>query len=189
MLATHDVHWLAGLLEGEACFTSAQSKSPVIQVSMTDRDVIERVGVLLGAKTTPRTEGHARHKRQWRTGVYGNRAAGWMMTLYPLLGVRRRKRIRQVLALWGTYTAHQRDREFCKNGHRLAGDNVLAAQWTDSKGVVHKKARRCRICFNLYVKDWRAKRPGSQADEARERRRLKAEHEGRAYKPRQRKSS
>ena len=192
MITTHDVYWLAGLLEGEGCFGSAQSKSPLIQLSMVDRDIVERGAVLLGAKTAVASQDRqaiARQRprqRQWRTAVYGNRAAGWMMTLYPLLGTRRRGKIRNVLALWRTYVAHQRDREFCKNGHPLVGVNVLAAQWTDASGTVHKKARRCRTCFNAYVKAWRAKRPGKSAEESRLRRRRKAMAEGRPFKERRR---
>lgn len=154
-----DIAWLAGLLEGEGCFSTATSKSPIIQLAMCDRDVVEHAARLFGAKRRPKSHDHpGRWKPQWVTAVYGNRAAGWMMTLYPLLARRRRQKIRAILAVWRTYVAHQKEREFCKRGHRLAAENVLRAQWTDARGVVHHEARRCRECHNAYVRQWRRDR-------------------------------
>ena len=50
-----DIAWLAGILEGEACFDFYQYKSskkttkyPRIRVEMRDRDIIERVKKIMG---------------------------------------------------------------------------------------------------------------------------------------------
>ena len=50
--ATCALAWLAGLLEGEGCFTinwNAGRGYPVIYVTMCDQDVVDRAGAMLGA--------------------------------------------------------------------------------------------------------------------------------------------
>lgn len=107
MIETKDIYWLAGLLEGEASFSSG-GKSPRIAVAMYDADVIERVSGIL-RPTQYRINGNTvrltkhRSDRRARLSVVtiaGGRAAGWMMTLYPLMGKRRRARIRELLENW-----------------------------------------------------------------------------------------
>jgi hypothetical protein len=51
-VSTHELHWLAGLLEGEGSFTAGPPSSPrmpVISVNMTDEDVVARLGRIPGA--------------------------------------------------------------------------------------------------------------------------------------------
>lgn len=157
-MKTRDVCWLAGIVEGEGYIGIATSKSPVLQIYMTDRDVLDRVAVLMGGRVSGPYARLDKRQSIFKVALYGNRAASWLMTLYPQLGVRRRQAVRETLAVWRTYIAHCRDREYCKRGHRLSGANVLAAQWTDARGVVHRKARRCRECHNAYVREWRKHR-------------------------------
>lgn len=104
-----DLDWLSGLLEGEGCFSwSADPKLRdkgrlTINCNTSDEDIIARAAALMGASYhidySP-----ARRKRgdlpQWRFHIYGRRAAGWMLTLYPLMGKRRRARIRQLVLHW-----------------------------------------------------------------------------------------
>ena len=100
-----DLHWLAGLLEGEGSFLTAPPsapRSPALQVSMVDRDVIERAGALLGSSVAvipARREG-------WRTAysvrVRGRPAVLWMRRLRPLMGARRRGQIDRALASHGS---------------------------------------------------------------------------------------
>lgn len=101
-----DLYWLAGLLEGEGCFREGHKGVgfPRLKVNMTDRDVVARAAELLGTKL------HGPHARvcpsgkpaqsQYIAEVTGDAAAGWMMTLYSLLGLRRRAKIREVLSSW-----------------------------------------------------------------------------------------
>jgi hypothetical protein len=95
-ISEQDLHWLAGLLEGEGSFVAgppSTPRSPIVQVSMVDRDIIERTGALFGTGLNmipPRREG-------WRTAysvrVRGARAVLWMHRLRPLMGERRRGQI------------------------------------------------------------------------------------------------
>ena len=94
--------WLAGIMEGDGCFTLHFGKNakgtPRLALAMTDQDIVDRVAVLL--KTESRTT-------DWRTK--GNKAI-WRTTLarledlkytlekiYPFMGVRRKQRIDELL--------------------------------------------------------------------------------------------
>ena len=100
MTALHDIIWLAGLLEGEGCFrTMSGSTTPRIDLGMTDHDVVAKAHRTLGE--------HGKvlkcigvNKPVFKICLTGFHAAGWMMTLYPLLGGRRQKRIRSILKAW-----------------------------------------------------------------------------------------
>jgi hypothetical protein len=99
-----DLHWLAGLLEGEGSFLAgppSAPRSPAVQVAMADRDVVERAGGLLGVAVMvvpSRREG-------WRTAysvrVRGAPAVLWMERLRPLMGTRRKAQIDRAIASWG----------------------------------------------------------------------------------------
>lgn len=56
-MTNEEAAWLAGILEGEACFDFADSakKFPRIRISMTDKDVIQRVKSLCQTDTSIRT--------------------------------------------------------------------------------------------------------------------------------------
>ena len=102
-MALRNIAWLAGLLEGEAYFC-LQSGSPGIRLAMTDLDVVLRATELLGAHSVNPQRQADTAKDSWkpmyRTSVHGAVAAGWMMTIYPFLGARRREKIREILADW-----------------------------------------------------------------------------------------
>jgi hypothetical protein len=114
-VATSDaeVAWLAGLLEGEGSFYMLTSRTgelrkayryPKIQVSMTDRDIIDRVSVLFGTKTyaKPPARKYPDRRPQWQAQISGVGAAEWMVRLRPWLGERRRAKIDEVLIEYGT---------------------------------------------------------------------------------------
>lgn len=93
------IEWLAGLLEGEGHFR--WDRRPVVILQMTDQDVVERAASILGVSVmgpyAPRSEGN---KPMWHCHAYGVDAAGWMMTLYSLMGERRKGQIKKALASW-----------------------------------------------------------------------------------------
>ena len=98
-LSVRDIAWLAGLLEGEGSFRK-QVKTINIMVGMTDEDVIARASVMVGYKylnVAPKKEGY---KPQYHLTFSGRRAASWMMTVYPLMGARRKAKIMECLRHW-----------------------------------------------------------------------------------------
>jgi hypothetical protein len=105
-----ELAWLAGLLEGEGSFWMLTShvggkryRYPKIVVSMTDRDIIERVAHLFGRSVydVPPSRGHPNRLPAFRAQISGAAAAQWMRDLYPWLGRRRQGKIDEVLAEYG----------------------------------------------------------------------------------------
>lgn len=102
--------WLAGILEGEGAFilvkrplaSGETAKYPRIQLGMTDRDVVDRARVLVGAGriyVQDRTETSDRHNKPlYSWAVQGPAARSVIEEIYPLLGERRRGRIDEILA-------------------------------------------------------------------------------------------
>jgi hypothetical protein len=95
-----DIHWLAGLLEGEGSFTRGRQGNgnrryyPMINLKMTDEDIIRRVAEIWGGRAVFKYHPKDKNKQvTYQTQITGKRALGWMMLLWTLLGQRRRERI------------------------------------------------------------------------------------------------
>jgi len=94
MLKTTDLHWLAGILEGEGCFrlSTGGSKNgggtPEITLSMTDADIVEKAKALMCPSKRIYVQSFASKKTAYSFRPNGSVAAGWMMTLYPPLSER-----------------------------------------------------------------------------------------------------
>jgi hypothetical protein len=95
-----DLHWLAGLLEGEGSFlkpSPSEPKLPRITIEMTDEDVIRKVAGLFEVKyyaTLRRSDGR---KVTYKVQVKGGRAVSIMQRVFPLMGIRRKQQIMNVI--------------------------------------------------------------------------------------------
>ncbi|SRR6266568_22105 len=101
MIATRDIYWLAGFIEGEGHVRFAhQNNCITIGACSKDKDVIDKASSLLDTKTF----GPYRNKtcEMYEFRLYGIRAASWIMTLYSLMGERRREQMKKALHLWKT---------------------------------------------------------------------------------------
>lgn len=107
-MKTTDLYWLAGLLEGEGFFTLRRKGDLLVGVRMTDLDVIQRVRDLLKFDASIHVEERDSCKDIYLIQIHGRRAVGWMMTLYSLMGERRKSRIRECLAGWHLRKAYRR---------------------------------------------------------------------------------
>ncbi|HEV7845466.1 MAG TPA: hypothetical protein VGO83_04380 [Thermoleophilaceae bacterium] len=100
-MADEDLHWLAGLLEGEGSFLAgppSEPRSPAVQVAMVDRDVIERAGGLLGVTVCALPSRREGWRDAFSVRVRGARAVHWMERLRPLMGARRQQQIDLAIA-------------------------------------------------------------------------------------------
>jgi hypothetical protein len=116
-----EIAWLAGLLEGEGSFgltgyAAKKSKVfPTISLAMTDLDIIERAGALIGgqgqarimARVGQRMGTGTVRKTTYRWRVSGNRAIEVMRLILPYMGERRTARIREILGIWEARNAVQ----------------------------------------------------------------------------------
>ena len=98
----NSISWLAGILEGEGCFLISGrgrgSGTPVVQLQMTDGDVVERAAALMGARVLHRSGRTPAHKDIWRANVYSDGAIDVMRAILPFMGERRAARISEILS-------------------------------------------------------------------------------------------
>lgn len=151
MLQAKDVFWLAGILEGEGCFQIRKSGGVSIELCMTDKDVVERFRSVCGVGTMgkPRLLKSGKTAYQWSVTNQAD-AVGLMMTLLPVMGERRSKKIRECLEYWNARPLRASLKEFCKSGHPLSGDNMNIVK----NGAYLK--RNCKECARIRQQKYRA---------------------------------
>lgn len=98
-------HWAAGLLEGDGCFLIRNRKydrSIRVKVNMTDNDAVFRFANHFGlSKPFLRTDTvdlEGPKRIQFEANAAGIKAEKICTTILPMMGIRRSKRIRELLA-------------------------------------------------------------------------------------------
>lgn len=143
--------WLSGLLEGEGsflCGPPSRPHLPIVTVSMTDRDIIERVSTLLGVGVVTSSRGR---DKGWKTTFIAHQcglpAVLLMKEIRPFMGDRRKQQIDRALASY-----HVK-----KNGMlKLSVDQVLEIQRrADSGEPLRTIATDFKVDHSLV---WRIKR-------------------------------
>jgi hypothetical protein len=89
-----ELHWLAGILEGEGSFLAGPPSAPNkprIALQMCDEDVVARVAALFGIKY--QTSNRGVYKTIYVLTFKGFRAVTLMQQLRPLMGRRRQQQI------------------------------------------------------------------------------------------------
>lgn len=106
-----EIAWLAGLLEGEGSFnltgyrTGAAKTSPVIQLAMTDYDVVSRAATLMArfggnGDICNQTRQEKTTKQCYRFRISGAAAVDLMRAIAPHMGIRRQIRILELIQIW-----------------------------------------------------------------------------------------
>lgn len=101
-MAESEIAWLAGLIEGEGSFWNRSKRycAPVVQLAMTDEDVVIRAAIAMGAtKVVQESSPTKAGKLIYRTNVYGAAAIELMERLLPYMGKRRTQKIAELLVL------------------------------------------------------------------------------------------
>ena len=129
--AEHDNAWLAGLLEGEGCFSN-NGGSIYVSLQMTDKDVVERVAMLCGTTAVFQPSESEKWLPIYRCVVYSHRAEIVMRKILPWMGARRTARIQECLAI---RTASQKRLAEEKSAFAIAREASLpaaelTARWT-----------------------------------------------------------
>ena len=113
MIKTTDIHYIAGLLEGEGSF--GFYKCPVIQVHMTDSEPIHKLNMIMCPAARVRVQTKLARKTMYVFHFSGQLAIEWMMTIYPLMSSRRKEIINQWKLVTGRHhvlSQHNRTRRF-----------------------------------------------------------------------------
>jgi hypothetical protein len=108
MATSRGVEWLAGLMEGEGCFTRQRGRTgtitPIVSVVMTDRDVVESARVLMegigGRAIRLQSRGLMSGKTAWDARTSGMPAIKIMLAVLPFMGERRAHAIRRLITAW-----------------------------------------------------------------------------------------
>jgi hypothetical protein len=146
----HDFYWLIGILEGEGTFISASPSGrgiPVVRVVMTDRDIVERVGALIGRAVLPVRKRRPHYKTPYVTTIKGAPALALMRAIYPVMGTLRRTSIERSIASW--------------RGHRARWKRPAARC---SANDCDRPGARRGLCARHYDRWWKAKRRGATTD-------------------------
>ena len=138
---TSYIAWLAGLLEGEGCFT--YQCSPTIRVGMTDKDVVQRIAALFGRHVRGPYKYRDNMKPVYYTEVNGAVAVDWMQTILGFMGKRRSVKIREVLKKWDAAPT---------KAHKIGTGNVAECH-------PHRRHYAFGLCSACYK---RAKRNGDK---------------------------
>lgn len=107
-MSNKDLHWLAGLLEGEGCFLIIKNSHTIaISLEMCDEDVVARAANLLNSNYFSLHPRNPKHKMSYKLSKRASGAYEMMRLLKPLMGQRRSDRIAQCLD-WYEQKAAQR---------------------------------------------------------------------------------
>ena len=103
-MTDNELHWLAGLLEGEGYFTLGisrrQPNAPRIVLVMTDEDVVVRAANLIGGKVKRRPDSRQGNRKPCyvMTSRGGsNHVIAMMKMLRPLMGTRRGAKLDEII--------------------------------------------------------------------------------------------
>jgi ribosomal protein L30E len=144
-----EIIWLAGLLEGEGCF-SFLSNLPVIQLNMTDKDVVERAAQIFKVPVyrydTNKYNNSTVCKDQYRIRISGARAVGIMFSIYSSMGNRRKDKINQVIKLL----------KESETKHHLSETIVMSIR-EEYKNLVKSQSLRKDIQESLAIKYYTSK--------------------------------
>ena len=119
---------------------------------MTDKDVVDKAASLLGGAVRAQVR-KGNRKVQYYLSINGSQAAAWMMTLYTLMGERRKAKIKECLDIWKSFPVFNGGKEFCKNGHPFSPENTFNAYWKGKPSY-----RGCRTCRTAYMKEYKKRR-------------------------------
>lgn len=151
-LSIRNIDWLSGLLEGEGCFTLNKEFNPAIQLTMTDYDIVKKAHSIL--KCTCKISNFTNEfgdKTKYSIYLFGNKAIGWMFTLYPLMGQRRQEKIKEIISIWKNHN-HQigpKNKITIVDGKKVCTEHGLV----EGMNLYHSgKYIRCRGCYYTYKK-------------------------------------
>lgn len=120
------LYWTAGFLEGEGWFGVSQKGSgyAAITVVQVQREPLERLKEYFGGYIVKRQKPSSdRHSQAYAWMVNGVKAAGLMMTLYPLMSPKRQRKILATLGAWRAAPVYSGLRVACPKGHPYSGVN------------------------------------------------------------------
>jgi hypothetical protein len=150
-ISMSEIGWIAGFLEGEGYFTlvGSKRKTPRIEATQVDITPIDRLYDRFGGKMWQEsrggTFGRSRGNRQplWKWYANPSESIQIMMTIWSLVGTKRREEIEMVIAAWKDAETVPGPRVTCKScGSVLNEKNTEWRSREDGKG----RRKWCKNC-------------------------------------------
>jgi len=143
-----DLSWLVGILEGEGSFGASTNDDKYfhvwLSVSMTDKDILNKVSKLvgLGKIMGPYIRANKSWKPVWVWRLSGLSAYKVMKLVLPLMGYRRARKIEELLSIY------ECNRELGKlgfqKGHEESKRRKRSPEWAAKMAEYRRIARKKR---------------------------------------------
>lgn len=143
MVSASDLHWAAGFIDGDGCVYQSRT-TPMITATQKDRWPLDKLVALFGGTIYRHVRNESKGHIYYRWDLYGNAAAGVMMTLFVLLSPRRQEKIREIIGRWKTQArgSFNARKTHCKNGHEFSVENTYL------KPLGGRQCRTCQAQFH-----------------------------------------
>jgi hypothetical protein len=142
-----EIAYIAGLLEGEGTFLR-KGNCPIIQVGMTDDDVIEKAAKIINIgnrKIHIEEDKRPNYKTKYIICLAGRDAMRWMKLIRPHMCSRRGEEIDNIIEdILEARPFYELGKDYCKNGHSI---RYACEYFQHFDG-----ARRCKRCVGVKPK-------------------------------------
>ncbi len=152
---TNETSWLAGYLEGEACFlwqktikSGKEYRYPLIRVASTDLDVIQKAYEMMQSSKPLKLKRYQPGKQMWMTAIGGRRALAIMGMILPYMGNRRSARITELFRLSAARPGHPRGQKAYQA--KLTVEAINEIRTSDrrfDRGFQANMARKYGVCW------------------------------------------
>ncbi|MDT7541147.1 MAG: hypothetical protein QOE33_1051 [Acidobacteriota bacterium] len=136
-----DFYWLCGLLEGEGSFMKgppSRPQYPVLSITSTDEDVIQRVGSLLGVSYCSVTKRKTHWKQSFSLRIHGRKAVDLMTRMRSHMSTRRREQIDIAVASYEARPNH--------GASKVSEEQIrLVKQLLRDRQTIRTIASRCKV--------------------------------------------
>lgn len=143
-----ELHWLAGLLEGEGSFMNdppSRPNNPIVSIEMTDEDIIKKVSKIFERKYQECKRKNKKYKKSFKVILTGYKSLVLMIMLYPLMSQRRRKKIKEILKTYDYTANYERIKKQADRNRKLTNENILLALKNEEKLSLRERARRLKV--------------------------------------------
>lgn len=123
-ITIEDMHWAAGILEGEAGISMSDKYRPQIALEMCDYDIVHRMSLLLKRPFYTRPGKKRGYKRSYTVISSGYQFVDVTEQFYHLFGERRREQIDECLAKWNARPVKRARR----NLHQQVGSLIASTR-------------------------------------------------------------
>ena len=160
-MTIQQIYGIANLLEGEGTFLHDKT-TPKIRLKMTDEDIVAKARNLMSpnSKIGIVPPANERCKTAYYFSIQGSIAIQWMMTIYSLMGRRRKERIREVIQVWkGMTKRRQKGTDYCIKGHPLL---IEGEQFQYRINYTGSQSKVCLVCEKSYREEHREEKNRKQ---------------------------